>query len=379
MRIATLFLLLMPPCCLQAQQKITNPSKHMPGFVIEGNIRGLGNQKMYLTNKQFGMMPGSEVKYYDSVFATDGRFVFRGVQAEPGFLSVEIAGKPMHWRPILLDNEQVIMTGDTAKFGSADITLTTEFTLFAETYRLKSPPGFGMRAMADSINAAARRGDTVLAKQYIWMERWYADEQARANFRLVGANPDRYAALTCINRIRDRLGDDTARLAFNTLSKRIRNHSEAARLYYELFTIEELTGLQKKAPGFRQQDSLENWISLASYKGKYVLIEFWASWCSPCRAENPNLLAAYQQFSPKNFDILGISLDNDRHKWLTAVREDKLPWKQVSDLKGWKNAVSQQYGIKAIPMNFLINPAGVIIAKNLRGDALHQFLEKTLP
>jgi peroxiredoxin len=119
-------------------------------------------------------------------------------------------------------------------------------------------------------------------------------------------------------------------------------------------------------------------ISLASYKGKYVLVDFWASWCGPCRAENPNVVKAYSRFKEKGFEILGVSLDDKKDKWQAAVQADNLAWTHVSDLKGWKNAVAEQYGIRAIPQNLLLDPQGVIIAKNLRGDALEKKLEEVL-
>ena len=109
-----------------------------------------------------------------------------------------------------------------------------------------------------------------------------------------------------------------------------------------------------------------------------VLVDFWASWCGPCRQENPNVVKAYEKFKDRGFDILGVSLDDNKDKWLKAVEADKLTWTHVSDLKGWKNAAADLYGVRAIPQNVLIDPKGKIIAKNLRGDKLEEKLEELM-
>jgi peroxiredoxin len=131
-------------------------------------------------------------------------------------------------------------------------------------------------------------------------------------------------------------------------------------------------------PDFTQNDVNGKPFTLSSLKGKYVLVDFWASWCGPCRAENPNIVKAFNKFKSKKFTVLGVSLDQDKPKWLEAIKKDGLAWSHVSDLKYWNNAVAAQFGIQSIPASFLIDPAGKIIARDLRGADLDKFLETTL-
>ncbi len=155
-------------------------------------------------------------------------------------------------------------------------------------------------------------------------------------------------------------------------------NSYYAKEFVKYVEVLKKTAVGQPAPEISLPDPNGKLVTLSSYRGKYVLVDFWAKWCGPCRKENPNLVKAYRTFKGKDFDILGVSLDRNREDWLKAIQEDKLAWTHISDLKFWGSQAAADYNITAIPFSILVDPNGIIVAKNLRGSALSKKLTEVL-
>ena len=197
----------------------------------------------------------------------------------------------------------------------------------------------------------------------------------------VKQNPDSYFSLLALLKLAGAYFDAAkVEPLFKGLSAGNRNSKEG-QAFAASIAASKATVAGKVAPDFTHNDTNGKPVKLSDFKGKYVLLDFWASWCGPCRAENPKVLKAYNAFKDKNFTVLGVSVDRaeDRDKWLKAIKDDGMPWTQLNDADHTDlNGAGSLYAIKAIPSNFLIDPNGKIIAKNLRGEALEKKLEEVI-
>jgi peroxiredoxin len=223
--------------------------------------------------------------------------------------------------------------------------------------------------------------DTIGLAQYRYEMKVLKEERRQQEITFIKAHPD---YVVSVDALKDALGylPDDIRIyynLFNGLNKAVKKSKEGLVLRK---TINGFMAVRigAEAPLFQSPDTAGNTISLKDLRGKYVLLDFWASWCGPCREENPNVVKAYEQFKDKHFTVLGISLDKSdkRDAWIKAIKDDGLVWSHVSDLKFWNNEVAKLYSIRSIPQNFLLDPQGKIVAANLRGEELFRKLQELI-
>lgn len=204
------------------------------------------------------------------------------------------------------------------------------------------------------------------------------EEKKKIQQEYIRQHPESYFSLVALKEIAgSRIDYNAIAHVFNGLAAAVKN-TKAGVDFAKRLEIAKATAVGAMAPDFTQNDVAGKPVSLSGFKGRYVLIDFWASWCGPCRGENPNVVKAYQQYKDKGFTILGVSLDQNKEAWLKAIEADNLTWTHVSDLKYWNNAVAQQYGIRSIPANFLLDKEGKIIVSDLRGEALEKKLAELM-
>jgi peroxiredoxin len=330
-------------------------------FTVNGTVTGLSDGadiKITNTNDNTEIAKSKVIK---------GKFSISGSIAEPSLYYI-VLGKqqPQH---IFLENKVIGISGDVNKPKELKITGSKSHLDFIEFRDIFNPLFGEMNATAAEINKA------MPGPHYDELMHKYDSVNKEIQVQIdkfVSAKPSSFVS-TFLLFVTAQVSDDPMQLEkrYNLLADNIKQ-SGVGKSLSEYIAYNKVGAVGTTAVDFTQPDTMGNPVSLSSFRGKYVLVDFWASWCGPCRNENPNVVQAYNKFNAKNFTVLGVSLDQPtgKQKWLDAIAKDNLTWTHVSDLKFWNNDAAVLYHVQGIPFNFLIDPQGKIIGKNLRGAAL---------
>ena len=305
------------------------------GYVIDGQIADVKDGMMYLKKSV-----GKTFVDVDSTVIVDGKFKFEGVASEAlahGLTTIKASSRPLTF---FLDNDVMqVQMNESEK--EMTITGSAANDIYFRNAKLTRSKGYSLDSLL-AAHPASPVAAYFVVKDFAYKLDLEGMKAIRAKF--------------------------DAALEGTEYIKQI--ESMIARM--------EKIQVGSMAPDFTLPDVDGNPVSLSSFRGKYVLVDFWAAWCPDCRKENPNIVAAWEKYKDKNFAVLGVSLDRQRNQWLAAIEKDKLAWTQVSDLKFWDSEAAVLYCIRWIPMSFLIDPEGKIVSVGLEGEDLHNKLEELL-
>lgn len=341
------------------------PKPATPGYTLQGKVDAPDGTKVYLMS--FGAVPTK-----DSTTVQSGGFAFKGRVAEPTWYGLRLpavkryAGLFVENHPLLVEMPADAQASPVVK-GSAT---HEEYTTYDKQWKgitQKAGPIYEM--LAKATPAGAKEATPEARKEADVRFAALEAESKQVAESYVQAHPNSVVAASVVQwRFVDFPNYDEASKLYKQLGP-VAKASEPGRSVNKFMTTWDKTAVGTR-PEFAQADASGKQVKLSDFRGKYVLVDFWASWCGPCRAENPNVKAMYDKYHGQGFEVVGVSLDSKKEPWLKAVDTDGLAWTQLSDLQGWKNAVAVQYGIAAVPQNFLVDPQGKVIAKNLRGEEL---------
>lgn len=350
------FTLLLLPALVFAQQKT---------FTITGNISGLPDGDVQVKPLQ-GDQPIA------TGTAKAGSFTLKGSVTEPALYWLVLGKNQPQY--IFLENGNIKITGSLKDINNLKVEGSNSHKEFMEFQTVFNPIFAELNNISGQVQQAPDQKRNELIRQYT------------AAVGKLNAEVNRFVSNKKSSYVSPFLLFTTAQVAespaelqrrFNLLDDKVKN-SESGKNLANYISYMNVGSVGSQALDFTQNDTAGNPVSLTSFKGKYVLVDFWASWCKPCRAENPNVVKAFDKYKAKNFTILGVSLDSNKDSWLKAINADKLSWTHVSDLQQWNNAVAVLYHVQSIPQNFLIDPNGKIIARDLRGEDLERKLAELL-
>ena len=371
-KIFSFFLLMSPVLCFAQQNTYT----------ISGTVNRPEIKNLYFTKSTFyntNTKPNAQ-----KIEVLDGKFSFKGMIDEPvpAFLSLAEDYKKIGTKPkeFILD-KGIISIEITSDLASAVVKGSkAQDDLFQ--YNIEQTP---YSTKINEINIEAQRlsssGISADSIAQLFRIPFRDANRALTDFQLkfVQKNSSAFISLLLIPNIaRSTNNYIEADSLLASLQDNIES-SATAKTIREYIISQKKTSVGALAPDFRLADTSGKKIALSALKGKYVLLDFWAAWCGPCRQENPNVVQAFKTYKNDGFTVFGVSLDKEKKSWLKAIHDDNLQWQHVSDLKFWASEAAILYGITSIPRNFLLNPRGKIIGRDLRGQDLLDKLEELFP